>query len=716
MLAWMPAPRPHRRTAALVAVLVGSLSILLAYPARGQTPAEQAISLELAGQPVWHGSDDPLGLRVRVANEGLSTLSGFRLQVRAYPPATSRSELHQNFEVDPLRIEHSSLPVDRLELDIPAGTHVDVEVDAPLAGLTSILAGPPGVYPVTVTVTDADGSTALDSVTTQLLYFPEDVEVPLNVVVLWPLVDLPSRQKGGVFVSEEGTTRLEAATGSAGWLTGTLDAFEAPFARALRLGIAPGPRLVEELADMADGFRSSDGDTTETVAANDPAAEAAQDVLERVRDLLARDRIQPVLTPYGFPDLTAVEDFERLTAQLTAAQSVLDERLEPIADPGWLFAPAGRLDEVTLERLRASDAAASTFFSADSLEPESTELDLMCRQDFVGIAYTCPVKVTTPTGNARGFVLDAEIQQRFGSLVAAPGDVREMQKLFAEIAMVYLELPGTAERVLPLAVPPLWHPTAAISARFVRTLAQGPWIRPRTPLGGLGLGIGNIRRDLVNDAPRSPVQPEAPYMEDIDEAATVVESYARLRPPISLVQRLRRDVLIGQSLLWWSEDPARVTRGAAFAADARTEAEIEFEKISIAGRRDITLASRRGTLPLSLQNGTDYPVTLEVHLQTSDRDLDLSDTLVTQTFEPGATALPVQVSARASGIYPVRIRVQSSDGFEISETSISVRSTEFNEIALAITLGALAFLVLFSAARGVRRRRASAGENETPSK
>jgi hypothetical protein len=83
----------------------------------------------------------------------------------------------------------------------------------------------------------------------------------------------------------------------------------------------------------------------------------------------------------------------------------------------------------------------------------------------------------------------------------------------------------------------------------------------------------------------------------------------------------------------------------------------------------------------------------------------MSDTTVSDTFEPGVTELPIQASARASGIYPVRVRLETTEGFLVYETSIRIRSTEFNEIALAITLGALLFLVVFSTIRGVRRRR-----------
>ncbi|MEA2452614.1 MAG: hypothetical protein QOG04_1324 [Actinomycetota bacterium] len=677
--------------------------------AQSSEPSSESNSITLIGQPVWHGPDDPLGLRLRIDNDGLSTLDGFRLQVRAYSPARSRSELHENFEVDPLRLESSSLPIYRLDQVIPAGTSSIVTIEEPISALSSVVAATDGgVYPITVTLTDSDGFTALDTITTQLLYFPEDVEVPLNVVLTWPLADLPSRAGGGVFVPDDtGDTSLERATADDGWLTGILSALEAPSATPLRLGIAPGARLIEELGDMADGFRRDDSGTTRTIEANDPIAEAAGDRLTRLRELLAEQRTQPILTPYALPDLTSIDDFEQLTAQLAAATSVLEQDTDVLTDK-WLFPPAGRVDEVTLERLRSSDVAASTFFAEDALEPAVDELAARCREDFLGTPYTCPVKVGTASGDARGFVLDPELQQRFGALVQEPGNVRELQKLFAEIAMIWAELPGTEGRVIPLAVPPLWHPPPAIAARFVNTLADSPWIRSRTPRAGLHLGGGTIERDLVTELPPSRVEPEDSYLQTVDAATEVVESFARVRPDVGLVQRLRRDVLVSQSVLWWGADPLRLQQGAAYAANARDEAEEELGKISIGGRTHITLASKSGALPLVLQNGTDYPVTLQIDLESFDRDLELSERVIRQTFDPGATSLSVQASARASGIYPVGVRVEASDGYKIFETSISIRSSTFNQIALAITLGAFFFLVLFSALRGFRRRRLAA--------
>ena len=57
------------------------------------------------------------------------------------------------------------------------------------------------------------------------------------------------------------------------------------------------------------------------------------------------------------------------------------------------------------------------------------------------------------------------------------------------------------------------------------------------------------------------------------------------------------------------------------------------------------------------------------------------------------------------GIFTVNVSVTTPNGFPIADKRIEIRSTEFNEVALGITLGALAFLILFYVTRVVRRHR-----------
>ena len=693
-------PAPLRRALCLLAILVCLSSLTLSV---ATAQPEGPIRIELLGQPVWHAADDELGLRLRIANEGPATLDGLRLQIRLFRVATSRSDLEANFEVEPTSIEIGSTPVELLDTAIAAGSSVSVTVEEPLTvfeALAPVTEG--GVYPLTVTVTDAAGLTALDTLTTQLLYFPSEVEVPLNLVLVWPLSDLPSRGREGVFLADPdtGAIPLEAALEESGWLRGVLDALSTRAGEELRMGLAPLPRVVDEVRDMADGYRRSVDGSERTVEREDPTSQAATSVLESLGSLLGGSNLQPILVPYSFADVPMLGDLEQTNAQLNEGEDVLEAAG---VSPGraWLFPPAGRLDEPTLERLRSADAAASTFLSQDALEPLAIG-EAGCREDFEGITHTCPVAVKNPIGNARAYVLDPGLQQRFSALVNDPRDATALQRLFAEIAMIWAELPGVGERVIALAVPPLWHPPPATAARFVRTLARAPWIRTVTPRGGLHLGIGALERELVPDLPQAAESPDDLLFEEIAEATAMVESFARIRPPEGLVSRLRRDVMVAQSRLWWGRDPELA---AAFADGVRTEVEEQLELISIGGRDDITLTSRRGEVPLVFINDTGYDVTVDIRLESSNRDLEIVEPVISDTFEPGVSPLSIEASARSSGIFQVWVRVETSDGTEVFANSISIRSTEFNEIALGLTVGALAFLVMFAVFRGVRAGR-----------
>jgi hypothetical protein len=659
---------------------------------------------------VWHEPGDALGIRLRLANQGPAALDGFRLQVRVYEPARSRSDLHLTFEADPPGVERSSFPVDLPDLSVATGTSTVVEIDEPVETLASLTTtGISGVYPLTVTVTDAAGFASLDTLTTQLLYFPTKVEVPLNLVPVWPLADYPSRGERGLFEADPstGTTRLEGAVGDGGWLAGVTDALLSDVGRKLRYGLAPMGRLVDELADMADGYRRVEDGNLRTIAPGDQGASAAVGVLDDLRSLMEADNAQVVLAAYALPDLPFLGELEATTAQISAAESVLEDDLGGSPGRAWILPAGGRLDEPTLDRLRASDAAASTFVSADSLEPPAEDATAVCAEVISGGTYNCPVRLVTTSGGARAYPLDNELQQRFGALVAAPADRGALQRLLAETAMIHFELPGTADRVVPLVVPPLWHPPPGVAARFVRALATGPWLRSRTPTGGLHLGIGAADRELVAAAPEVRTQPDDDYIEEVAAAAGAVESFSQMHPPDGLVQRLGRDVLVAQSRLWWS-DAARLAEGSAFAVAARAEVDRELGKISVFGQENITLTSRRGEIPLNLVNRTNYDVTAEISIESFDRDITLDEHTIEDTFPPGATFLPVQATARASGVFLIQIRVLTPDGLTIDETTVSIRSTEYNEIALGITVGALAFLVMFYMFRGLGRRRAAA--------
>jgi hypothetical protein len=110
-----------------------------------------------------------------------------------------------------------------------------------------------------------------------------------------------------------------------------------------------------------------------------------------------------------------------------------------------------------------------------------------------------------------------------------------------------------------------------------------------------------------------------------------------------------------------------------------------------------------------LFNETEYPVTVRVKLISSGGlSIAEENQEIEQRIAAGASRqIKVEVIARASGTFPLAIELTTPGGLEIQSTeSVTVRSTAFNEIALAITFGAFAFLVLFYVVRATRRRQA----------
>lgn len=698
----MSAPLISARRAAIACLaLVAALAATPLEPARAQPAGE--IELSLLDQPVWHEPDDPLGLRLRITNHSSLTLDGFGILIRVFNRAHTRSDFEVNFEVDPTRLEASSHSIDFSGTQVPVGGSEVVELTSPISDLSSLATtNEDGIYPLTVTVTDEAGFSRLDDLTTQLIYLPSDVEKPLHIVPVWQLVDVPARSSRGFETTTDGSPGVQEAVQEGGWLRGVTDALGLPVAERLRMGLAPLPRLLEELDDMADGFVRVAGGSAEEVPPTAPVPSGASATLEGLRAVAGRPGVQTIPLPYSLPDLPSLIELEQTTAQLNATESVLDNVLGVTPGRAWLFPPSGRLDGSTLESLRASNAVASTFVSSDVIGIPATAEDTSCQEGFPGVTHTCPVVLTTPSGRARAYLLDEGLQERFGALVGAPRDRLALQRLFAETAMIWAELPGTSDRVVVLSAPPLWHPPPWIARLFVRTLARAPWLEPVTPREGLRLGIGAVSRDLVGQVTEPRSAPESEFDEEVEQIGDLIESFARMKPPVPMIERLRRDVLTAQSRLWWG-DASRLERGTRFARDARTRVEEELAKITVR-RQDVTLTSRTGDIPLVLLNRTSYPVSLRVALETFDRDINISDPEIERTFEPGATPLPLQVTARSSGIYRVRTTVESPDGFVVHETAISIRSTQFNEMALAITLGALGFLVLFYVVRRIRAR------------
>ncbi|MDP9234502.1 MAG: DUF6049 family protein, partial [Actinomycetota bacterium] len=693
--------------------------------------ATTEVSLRLVSQRPWLAPGSHLGITVRLTNAGTTDLHGFLVRVAAYDRITSRSDLHASFN-GTSQVPASAFTEYFPDTRLRAGTSRDVHLHQHVAALRSLGVAPDGgVFPLSIYLYDAGGTQLLDSLTTSLIYYPDPHPVPLNIVMVVPLDAIPAEGPDGIFHADPlGRFPLADALAPSGWLTGMLVALQhstspQPGERAtpngqrrtqrdrglgtpapLRIALAPSPRLIAEIADLSNGFTEESTDKVEQIGARSRTARAAAVFLHRFGSLVASRRVQTMLTPYSVPDLPSLDrsfDLEHLARQLKAGQDVLQSRIG--AHAGWLFPPAGRLDGPTLDDLRLAGAAAHTVVSETALQQPADPASGGCPSTFA--TFACPIRIRSENSSSVGFQADTGLQQRLVEL-ERPGDDRlDLQRFLAETSMIQAETPGVSGRVVEATAPPLWHPNARLAASFFRDLAQAPWLQALTPRAGLRRGPALVTKHLVASASRLRTEPAQSYFSAISAAEALVEHYATTlsdttRPP-ALLDRLRQDVLVAQSRLWWANS-STLQEGAAYASVARAQATRELDKVSIGGVNEISMTSQRAQIPFVLSSRADHPVTINVDLFSPKLGFNRSQ-LKGIVVQHGTQQIAVQATAQASGIFPVEVTVETPDGYVLARKSIQVRSTNFNQIALGLTVGALVFLIAFYVWGLVKKRR-----------
>jgi hypothetical protein len=678
-------------------------------------------TLELVDQETWlRGPRTPLGLRLSVTNRGSEALDGFQLTLAVGERVESRSGLYGTFD-DPSFFQTSSFTEEFADRRVAPGASTTVPIDSPVERFDSLeTETDAGVYPVAIYLYDASGE-QIDAITSQLIYYPAVPEHRLNLVLVVPIGHVPSRAPDGTFPVDPvlGDQPLEDALGPAGWLSGLLGALRDHPGFAVSL--APTPRLIEEVADMADGYARSGGGEDVAVSAEDPPAEAAAAWLDGLRAILGRDRVQPLLVPYAAPDLPVVAGAGAstdLSAQFVEGVEVLTrafgEGTAARFTTSWLFPPGGRLDAATLDGLQpfnlAPDRRLKTFISEESVRDNGDPSSDGCPRAYA--SFTCPVSVETTSRPIDGYVSDEQLGERLQALGRSGDDRVDLQRFFAETAMIREEIPGVSGRVIQTATPALWNPPPALVDDLVGGLDGAPWLTPLTPQRALGAATRTARRAVVDEAEKLRVAPDEDYLRSVSEAASAVHTFSLVEPSPQLLRRLERNVLVAQSTSWWG-DAALQARGEAYATESESKAEAQLDNITIGGRAQITLTSERQPIPLVLFNDNPYPVTVEVSLSSTDLDFDTPSRLSRRVGE-GNFPLEVEATALASGQFPLTVRLYPPGGnVVIDKTEIAVRSTQFNKIALGLTIGALAFLIFFYALRAVRRRRAP-GDSTPP--
>jgi hypothetical protein len=145
--------------------------------------------------------------------------------------------------------------------------------------------------------------------------------------------------------------------------------------------------------------------------------------------------------------------------------------------------------------------------------------------------------------------------------------------------------------------------------------------------------------------------------------------------------------------------------GLAFIDAVQGEVDAVFGSLRLDTVSPITLTSESGGgIPVTVTNGAQDTLRVSVRLasqhlrETPAVDLELA---------PGASeTVRFQAQLRSTGRFPVRVQVLSPSGERLEQETIVVRTTQYNRIAVVITIGAALVLMVLWARRFLPRRSA----------
>lgn len=668
------------RRAALLLVVVS----LMATPAatRAQTTAQSLLDVRLEDFPSWVGPNDALRAVLRITNRGDIAATSLRVVVAVYEGVATRSHLERTMAGRLGGVEVSDSVA--IEGEIAPGESRTVVVEKPLQEFRFFQSAPEDrVHPVRFVV--RSGPSASRPIDSHMIFFSSRVDVPLKVGLILPLHSVPIYDPNLRVIPD----RLRDAQGR---LTRILDALKANTGADVTL--APSGLLLETLSDLADGFTEVEG---KRIPREDDAARGAATTLASIRDLAAEPGNQVIVSPYSNAHLAWLNASglaDRTPDQISATGNAISRVLGVEPAEGWLLPTAGALDEATLtfiQRGGVSRIAVSTEFIARRATPLTPQ---------------APVGIQARGGAVDALGLDEVLTQR---LTLAPGisPVQARQRFLAETASIMLERPAE-ERVVFAAAPSDWGPAPAFLGGILDAFVRSPWMSSVTPAT-----IGEVSdRPTAALAPTQTVlaglqdQPPAGYVTQLLSARAAIEEFQSLGPPQERVNRLGLKLKLAESSDWW---PSRqlLGRGDRFARAVVSDVEREFSKIRAPARQVITLTSREGVIPLVVSNATGYPVRIVIRLD-SDKLRFPGGSRLSYLLEPPAKTIDVEAITDTSGTFPLRVVVETPDGSrEVSRSTVRVRSTAYNVIAVAITAGAGLFLVVWWLFGVYRRRRAT---------
>lgn len=641
------------------------------FTAQGDEPMSD---LTLVGRSPWVGAEDELVLDVRTGGDTTDTV----LRIEIHEPVDSAAELERSLGEDVGRVLYRSprIPVGFVPVRPDGALRLVVQTSAGGGDALTARLRTPGVHPVVVSLTGPDGTVA--TVRTPVVRLgTEDDPLPAPALALLvefavpPTVTPEARRE----VSDDELARLDDLATVLVGAVGDDDT---------------RPRLSATVAARPD--------TLDALAATaDPRS------IRVLESLAASSRDGTVVAspyvPLDVPGLLDVDLGDFVEPIVATGVSVLRDRLADDVDASLWDAPDGidRAGAALLPGLGFNHLLidgperGSGDGNDDGSDPAERGLVDAGPVAVGGVDTLDAYLVDTTTSK----ILESSADDRVDAgHVALAGLILRDDGAASDVVVRIDEAPtdSVLRHLLPLL-----------------TMADAPvTIGPVTAARITGDDADDDRAGVLEAAPPegSPLTADfARRVRAATEGIDTFDSFVDTESARADALRLRIATSIAVGV-----DAAERT---SLVDSVETAVSTAFDAVALAGPTDLNLTSRNGTLPLMIRNDNDFPVRVVLRIR-SDRLTFPEGDRFEYTLTEDVTRIDIPVEARATGSVPTAVELRTPDEEVVLDSrQLNVRSTAISGVGLALSLGALAVLILWWARTWRRSRTPETAHGES---
>ena len=680
--------------------------------------ATHTLAISITGMtPTTAGPDSTVTLRGTLANHTGSALPGIAVQAWTstswfqYPAQMTEFTNGLSAGTSPLQLQQAgeSYQVTRT---VRNGATVRWAVSFP----ASVFYDQFGVFPIQVRAVVA-GSTYTAAARTFLPFWPGSTAASqpkgLQVAWVWPLVDTPQQ---GACTQTLATSELASSVAPGGRLS-TLLAAGSASAQDDQLTWDIDPALLSDVSVMTRPYFTGGNAACSERTPEHPSQAAGK----WLSQLQASSAGAPAfLSPYANVDVAALShsDLDRNIGAAYRLGDMVAGQIMPntfgktgagtgggaVLKAAW---PAdGLADAGVLTSLADYGGISTVVLSSDELPSSSAGEDALART-VSGVGTRMSVllansRITSLLGTA--------------SAAATPaGQFALTQDFLAQTAMIAAELPGTA-RSLVVAPPAGWDPSPAEANALLSITHDAPWLHPA---GLSALAAAAAHLPSTTHVPPKQVSHSELSGAYLDQVATVQASVSLFKdllykPPARQVNSLDAALAATQSSAWRGRGSPGGWLAMARLSSYLSDSE---QKVQMIASKKILLAGQSGETPVSVQNGLDQPVQVQVTaIIPPGSQLQVGSFHALLTVQAGKTnTVRLPVHSAMIGTTTVQLQLATQNGSPLTWAGtaqpLSVEVTRFGRLLLIIIGGALGILVLTSAYRLRRKRLAGAGNS-----